>query len=141
MVLCLSPSLTSLQNEGEHHRCCVSRLRSTHACGVRTLLWRTCREIRTWVSRYVYTPTVGEACQKYDHLGIKPWGLHISIADKGQMFQKLKSHVGASIMKVCVVTDGERILGLGDLGVGGMGISEGKILLYTVAAGMPALST
>lgn len=88
------------------------------------------------ISRYVYTPTVGEACQKYHHLSMQTWGLYISLSDKGQILQKLRNYIGASTIKVCVVTDGQRILGLGDLGTGGMGISEGKIILYTVAAGV-----
>lgn len=72
---------------------------------------------------------------KYHHLNMKTWGLYISASDKGRILSKLRDHVGNATVKVCVVTDGERILGLGDLGVGGMGISEGKIILYTVAAG------
>lgn len=67
---------------------------------------------------------------------MQTWGLYISLSDKGQILQKLRNYIGASTIKVCVVTDGQRILGLGDLGTGGMGISEGKIILYTVAAGV-----
>lgn len=91
---------------------------------------------------YVYTPTVGEACQKYSHLPITTHGLFLSPADKGHILQRLKdcpfsSAAGPAGIRVIVVTDGERILGLGDQGYGGMGISEGKILLYTVMAGVP----
>jgi malic enzyme len=89
---------------------------------------------------FVYTPTVGEACQGYHTLPLQPWGLYISYKDRGQVLAKLQS-CGQQQVSVVVVTDGERILGLGDLGTGGMGISEGKIMLYTVAAGMIILLT
>lgn len=84
---------------------------------------------------YVYTPTVGEACEKYSHLPVKTRGIFFTPADKGQILQKLQAWPGKDV-KVMVVTDGERILGLGDLGYGGMGISEGKILLYTAIGGV-----
>eukprot|EP00475_Leptophrys_vorax_P009935 TRINITY_DN1661_c0_g1_i1.p1 TRINITY_DN1661_c0_g1~~TRINITY_DN1661_c0_g1_i1.p1 ORF type:complete len:538 (-),score=36.04 TRINITY_DN1661_c0_g1_i1:183-1796(-) len=84
---------------------------------------------------FVYTPTVGEACQKYSHLPIVTRGLYITAADRGHILEKLQAWPEKKI-RVIVVTDGERILGLGDLGYGGMGISEGKILLYTVIAGV-----
>jgi len=84
---------------------------------------------------YVYTPTVGEACQKYSHLPIETKGLFITADDRGRILEKLQEWPRQNI-RVVVVTDGERILGLGDLGAGGMGISEGKILLYTAAAGV-----
>ncbi|GBG68541.1 hypothetical protein CBR_g3085 [Chara braunii] len=84
---------------------------------------------------HVYTPTVGEACQKYSKLPIKTHGIIITPADKGKILDKLKAWPEKDI-RVIVATDGERILGLGDLGYNGMGISEGKILLYTVIAGV-----
>ncbi|KAF6257196.1 cytosolic NADP malic enzyme [Scenedesmus sp. NREL 46B-D3] len=88
---------------------------------------------------YVYTPTVGQACQEYCKRGFSTRGLYLSATDKGRMLQKLRAWPQQDI-SLAVVTDGERILGLGDLGVGGMGISEGKALLYTVAGGVPPAS-
>ncbi|GBG68534.1 hypothetical protein CBR_g3078 [Chara braunii] len=84
---------------------------------------------------HVYTPTVGEACQKYSKLPIKTHGIILTPADKGKILDKLKAWPEKDI-RVIVATDGERILGLGDLGYNGMGISEGKILLYSIIAGV-----
>jgi len=89
----------------------------------------------TYLLPYVYTPTVGEACVKWNQLLIQPHGLYITLEDKGKIKDKLKAWPNQEI-KVIVVTDGERILGLGDLGNGGMGISEGKILLYSAIGGV-----
>lgn len=85
---------------------------------------------------FVYTPTVGEACQKYHSLPVPAYGLFLRATDKGRFLDLLRAYPEQDI-HVVVVTDGERILGLGDLGAGGMGISEGKSLLYTAAAGVP----
>lgn len=84
---------------------------------------------------YIYTPTVGQACQEYHTLGIKTRGLYVSLEDRRRILAKLRSWPQQHV-RVIVVTDGERILGLGDLGANGMGISEGKIELYTAAAGV-----
>lgn len=100
-----------------------------------TLYYRLVTENLEEIMPLIYTPTVGQACQQFSQIYRRHRGLFISTKDRGQIEDILRNATKSNI-KVIVVTDGERILGLGDLGIGGMGIPIGKLALYSACGGI-----
>ena len=101
-----------------------------------TLFYKTLMSDPARFLEIVYDPTIGEACLKFDHIMRRPLGMYLSIKRKGSVKQILQNWPEKDVRFICV-TNGGRILGLGDLGANGMGIPIGKLQLYTATAGVP----
>jgi malate dehydrogenase (oxaloacetate-decarboxylating) len=105
-----------------------------------TLFYRVLRDHIPETMPIVYTPTVGEACQRFSEIYRRPRGLFVSYPDRDELRRVLRNRPQHDV-DVIVVTDGQRILGLGDQGIGGMGIPIGKLSLYTLIGGIDPART
>jgi malate dehydrogenase (oxaloacetate-decarboxylating)(NADP+) len=103
------------------------------------LFFRTIVDYPDEIVPLVYTPTVGAACQQYSRILQQPRGVFIGAEHRGRMAEVLRNWPNRNVA-IIVVTDGSRILGLGDLGANGMGIPIGKLVLYTACAGVDPLA-
>ena len=129
----------------ENHRAAKTPLdRYVHLASLQdrneVLFFRLLHERIDEMMPIVYTPVVGEACQRFSHIYRQSRGLYLGIDLRGRLASVLRNFP-TTAPSVIVVTDGERILGLGDQGIGGMGIPIGKLCLYTLCAGLPPDTT
>jgi len=140
----LPTAVKTLEQQAEHcwHEFCTRRQGLDQHIYLRalqerneTLFYRVLRDHIAETMPIVYTPTVGEACQRFSEIYRRPRGLFVSYPEREHLREVLRNHPHRDI-DVIVVTDGQRILGLGDQGIGGMGIPIGKLSLYTLIGGI-----
>ncbi|KAL1673705.1 hypothetical protein EV122DRAFT_293981 [Schizophyllum commune] len=136
-----------------HHHRCLAQLRSKdkplekyiYLTSLKhtdpDMFFKLCMNYMSECTPIIYTPTVGDACLQFSNIYRRPDGLFVSIKDKGSIGEVLRNWPRMDDARISVVTDGSRILGLGDLGVNGMPISVGKLSLYVAGAGIRPQST
>ncbi|CAA7261373.1 unnamed protein product [Cyclocybe aegerita] len=137
----------------DHRQRCLTQLRSKHTGlekyiflnGLKerdpNLFYEVLLSNMLEIIPILYTPTVGDACSNYSHIWRRPEGLYVSIESKGHIRQILSTWPAGAAGRIAVVTDGSRILGLGDLGANGLPISIGKLDLYIAGAGIKPSTT